>query len=106
MKFECDILDASRVCVKIDGNIDEYAKAFLAIYNNVKNDSSLLKMYNNYSDSVYVVCEDHVVDAAVEFLSQFGEIKKVEKIKVYKPYLSLDFEYPDDVDVEFLEVEE
>ena len=89
MKFECDIINASRVCVKISGDINDYAKAFLAIYNNVKNDSNLLKMYNNYSDAVYVVCEDDVVDAAVEFLSQFGEIKKIEKIKAYKPYLSL-----------------
>ena len=105
IKFEYEKRKAIRIKVELSGNIDEYAKSFLSIYNNVKNDKDLLKIYNNYDNGVYVVCEKDVQDAAVRFLEQFGEIMKIEEVEVVQP-LCLDYKYNDKLDTEFLAVEE
>lgn len=105
MKLPYEKRRALRFKVEIAGNIDDYARSFLAIYNNVKNDKDLLKMYNDYGDNVYVICECHVREAATEFLDQFGNILSVEEIEVVQP-IGYDYEYDDNVDTEFLEVEE
>lgn len=96
---------ACRIRVDLGENIEDYAKSFLAIYNNVKNDKDLLKMYNDYGNNVYVVCEENVRDVAVQFLEQFGEVKSVDKVEVVQP-ICFNFEYSDDYDTEFLNVEE
>jgi hypothetical protein len=103
MKYEKR--EALRIKVELLGDIDEYAKSFLAIYNNVKNDHDLLKMYNDYGNNVYVVCEKNVENAAIEFLEQFGNIVSTENVEVVQP-IGYDYEYRDDIDTEFLEVEE
>jgi hypothetical protein len=103
MKYNRKIV--CRIRVDLGQDIENYAKSFLAIYNNVKNDKDLLKMYNDYGNNVYVVCEEHVRDAAVQFLEQFGEVKSVDKVEAIQP-ICLDFDYGNDYDVEFLSVEE
>ena len=103
--MKCEKREALRIKVELSGNIDEYARSFLAIYNNVKSDPYLLKMYNDYSNNVYVVCEKNVEKAAVEFLEQFGEIKSVVTVEVIQPIV-YDWNYRDDIDTEFLAVEE
>lgn len=105
MKLSCQKRKALRFKVEIVGNIDEYARSFLAIYNNVKNDQDLLKMYNDYDNNVYVVCETHVRDAATDFLDQFGNIVTVEDVEIVQP-IGYDYEYSDELDTEFLPVEE
>lgn len=105
MKFEFETMMATRIKVELSHDVDEYAKDFLAIYNNVKNERSLLKMYNDYHNGVYVICEDDVADSAVEFLRQFGKIVRKEKVEVIRP-VCCNYNYSDDYDTEFLEVEE
>lgn len=105
MRFTAESKMAIRIKVNIVGDIDDYAKSFLIIYNNVKNDSSLLKVYNDYENGVYVVCETEAVDAATEFLKQFGDIVKTETVKVIIPIVN-DIHYPNNYDLEFLDVEE
>lgn len=92
----------TRIKVVISDDINKYAAAFLAIYNNVKNDSDLYKMYNDYGNGVYLVCKPDVQDAAVQFLEQFGEVKDIETVKLIKPYVEC-YDLPDDMDIEFLE---
>jgi hypothetical protein len=96
---------AMRIKVLLSDDIQKYATDFLAIYNNAKSDPDLYKVYNDYANGVYLVCNPDVKDAAVKFLEQFGEVVNVEFVKLVKPYVEC-FEYPDDIDVEFLAFEE
>ena len=104
-EMRCDIREALRFKLEMSSNINEYAVSFLAIYNNVKSSRELLKMYNDYGDCVYVVCEKESKDAAESFLSQFGKIVSIETVEVVQP-MGYDYEYRDDFDTEFLAVEE
>ena len=61
-----------------------------------------MKVYNDYEDGVYLVCTKEVTEEAKKFLSQFGEIIRTEDVLVYNPEVTA-FEYPDDMDFEFLE---
>ncbi|MBQ8806043.1 MAG: hypothetical protein IJZ68_06120 [Bacteroidaceae bacterium] len=103
--FNTEAQLATRIKVRITGDINDYAAAFLAIYNNIKSNTELLKMYNDYADGVYVVCTKDATEEAERFLSQFGEIIKTEDVMVFNPEVS-SFEYPEDMDFEFLTPEE
>lgn len=105
MQIKCEKKEALRLKVELSDNVQEYAMSFLAIYNNVKNDQALLKVYNDYSRNVYVVCEKNVRDAAVMFLEQFGQILKIETVETIQP-LGFDYECRTDMDTEFLETAE
>ena len=100
---------AYRVEVKLASTITEYARNFLAIYNNVRLDNRLLKMYNNSGNSVFVVVREDVKDEAVDWLECFGDIVEVTEVKTITPLVPItcsdsDFdEYLDDV--EFLELD-
>jgi hypothetical protein len=101
----CEEDVALRLKVEITGDMNDYAKAFLAIYNNVKSDKDLHKMYNDYGNGIYLVCTPEVGDAAKEFLSQFGDVTRIEQVKLMTPYVEC-YDYPDDVDVEWKEYQE
>lgn len=96
---------AARIKVDVSGDIDQYAKSFLAIYNNVKNHPELFNMYNDYGSGVFVICEQAAKDDAVEFLSQFGEVVRVETVEAIFP-LFYEYEYRDDMDAEFVNFKE
>lgn len=103
--IELETIEAVRIKVRIAGDINEYAKNFLAIYNNYKVDKDLLKVYNGYDDDVYLVCTKDVEQAAKDFLAQFGEVVSTTPVEAVRPVI-YDYDYKDDVDVEFLEPEE
>ena len=105
MKFSYEQKPAVRIKVEMLGDIQTYANHFLVIYNNVKNDRSLLKMYNDYDNGVYLICEEDVKENAIEFLQQFGKIVRVETIETVRPICGY-YELPEDRDLEFLDVEE
>ena len=102
---------AYRVEVKLPSPIDEYAKNFLAIYNNVREDNRLLKVYNNAGNSVFVVVRADIKDDAVAWLEIFGEIIEVTEVKTITPLVPItctdsDFdEYLDDVEILELDFE-
>lgn len=102
---ELEKTTAVRIKVKMHGDIAEYASNFLAIYNNYKSNSELLKVYNDYDDGVYLVCTKSAQQAAVDFLEQFGTIVSQVDIEAVRPVI-YDYDYKDDIDVEFLEPEE
>ena len=100
---------ACRIEVMLPSSIEEYAKNFLAIYNNVREDNRLLKVYNNAGNSVFVVVREDVKDAAIDWLEGFGEIYEVEKVKTITPLVPItctDSDFDDYTgDVEFLELD-
>ena len=102
---ELEKTEAVRIKVAMNGDITEYAKNFLAIYNNYKSNSELLKVYNDYDNGVFLVCAKSAQQAAIDFLEQFGQVVSVTDVETVRPVI-YDCDYKDDVDVEFLEPEE
>lgn len=73
------------VTVDIEGDINEYAKNFLHIFNNVRESSELIKVNNYYgSNEVTVYCELDAKDDLIKYLKNFGEIKGCEKVLLYQ----------------------
>ena len=69
------------VTVEIEGNVKEYAEIFLHIFNNVRENSELIKVKNYYgSNDVTVYCELDAKDKLVKYLKAFGKIKECEKV--------------------------
>ena len=100
---------AYRIEVELPSSGEEYAKNFLAIYNNVREDNRLLKVYNNAGNSVFVVVREDIKDAAIDWLGCFGEIVEVTEVKTVTPLVPLectDSDFDEYVgDVEYLELD-
>lgn len=73
------------ITVDVKGDIDEYAKSFLHIFNNVRENKDLLKVRNYYDDNcVTVYCNIEAKEHLIKYLKTFGEIKYCEKVLVYQ----------------------
>ena len=71
------------VTVEVEGDVKEYAKSFLHIFNNVRESKELLKVKNYYgSNDVTVYCELEAKEGLVKYLKAFGKIKDCEKVMV------------------------
>ena len=91
-------LEGYAVTVEVEGNVKEYAENFLHIFNNVRENSELIKVKNYYnSNAVTVYCELDAKDNLVKYLKAFGEIKSCEKVLMYQmDEPDYDFEKYDD----------
>ena len=77
--------------INVHGNVEEYAKKFLTIYNNAREyPNTIAHVENNYDNHVYVTVYEKAKERAVEWLEQFGEIKSVNACDIFKIYA----EYP------------
>ena len=77
--------DGYAVTVDIEGNVDEYAKSFLHIFNNVRESKELINTKNYYdSNEVTVYCELDYKDALIKYLKAFGEVKACERVLCYQ----------------------
>ena len=76
--------DGFEVGVELSSKLEKYAMDFLHIFNNVKGEDWLIRIWNNYGNTVYVTCngEEENHHALVEYLKQFGEIKSDRKVQV------------------------
>ena len=78
-------MEGYAVTVNVEGNVEEYAKNFLHIFNNVRESRELIKVKNYYdSNDVTVYCELDSKDALIKYLKMFGEIKGCEKVLMYQ----------------------
>lgn len=69
------------ITVDVEGDVGEYAKNFLHIFNNVRESKELLKIRNYYGDNcVTVYCELNSKENLIKYLKAFGEIKNCEKV--------------------------
>ena len=90
-KFYTEKQNGFTICVNVHGNVDEYAKKFLAIYNNAREyPDTIAHVENSYDNRVYVTVYENAKERAVKWLSDFGEIKSVESCDIFKIYA----EYP------------
>ena len=70
--------------VDMHGNIDEYARNFLVIFNTVKSSAGFIKVWNDYKNGVEVTYTDELEPSDVEeWLSQFGDIMWTRKAKTW-----------------------
>lgn len=72
------------VTVEILGSIEEYAKNFLHIFNNVRESKELVKVENYSNNDVTVYCMPEVKDELIRYLGNFGEFKSCEKVLMYQ----------------------
>ena len=73
------------ICINVHGNVDEYAKNFLAIYNNAREyPDTIAHVENCYDNRVYVTVYEKAKERAMEWLEQFGEIKSVEPCDIFE----------------------
>lgn len=86
-EFKASVLEMEgyAITVNIEGDVDEYAKSFLHIFNNVRESSELIKVKNYYgSNDVTVYCELEAKDSLIKYLKAFGEIQTCEKVLMYQ----------------------
>ena len=78
-------LEGYAITVDVEGNIEEYAKNFLHIFNNVRENKELLKVKNHYdSNHVTVYCEEESKEMTIKYLKMFGEIVSCERALLYQ----------------------
>ena len=85
MRKQMELVPGWEIAVEVKGTVQEYALALLHIFNNVREDEDLVRV-TNASDSnvIFVVCYDHVLDAARKYLAQFGEIKDISRALIVR----------------------
>lgn len=86
--------EAIQVTVLIEKPIEEYALAYLAICNNVRDNKDLIKAENYaWNNKVAVTARPEVEKEVTEWLSQWGEITRIEKVLAYEIYVSDDIDW-------------
>lgn len=94
VKLLTNKFEAYAVTVDVKGGIDEYAKSFLHIFNNVREFKKLIKVENYYgSNDVTVYCELDVLENCIDYLKNFGEIKGYEKVLAYQLIDTDDYDF-------------
>ena len=84
------------VTIEVKGNVQEYAMAFLHIFNNVRESSELVRVTNRAeSNDISVVCYDgqKTLDATKRYLKQFGEIKSVSLALIVRCGEDIEYDY-------------
>ena len=79
------------VCIK--GTIEEYAKSFLHIFNNVKENDELVRVTNDYKNNVSVVCYADSLEDTKNYLQQFGEIVDVSSALIVSFGEDIEYDY-------------
>lgn len=91
-KFYTEKENGKTICVDVRGGIDEYAKAFLTIWNNAREfPDTIAKVENCHDNRIFVTVYEKAEARAVEWLEQFGKIKRVEACDIF----TICAEYPD-----------
>ena len=93
IKVNANEFEGYGITVTIEGGLDTYAKSFLHIFNNVRESSELYKVENNYNNDVTVYCKPEVKKRLIEYLENFGEIKRTEMVLMYQLTEDLDWDY-------------
>lgn len=84
VKLNVNKFEGCAITVDVKGGIEEYAKSFLHIFNNVRDSKKLFKVENHFNNDVTVYCEPNYKDKVIKYLENFGEIKDCEKVLMYQ----------------------
>lgn len=73
------------VTVEINGDLEDYAKALLNIFNNVREHAELKKIKNYYgSNDVTVYCDLEYRGETIKYLENFGNVKSYARVLMYQ----------------------
>ena len=82
------------VTVTVEGGVEEYAKAFLHVFNNVREANELFKVDNYaWNNDITVYCDIESKEELTEYLENFGEIKRIDKVLMYQILEAPDRDY-------------
>lgn len=93
LKVNANEFDGYGVTVTIEGGLDTYAKSFLHIFNNVRESRELFLVENNYNNDVTVYCDTESKEALIEYLENFGTIKRIENVLMYQLQDTVNYDY-------------
>lgn len=103
---------ATRITVRLEGDVQRYALSFLHIWNNAREYPNMFyKVENNSGNDVFVTCRTKDAESIAEYLEQFGKIVYTEEINWFVISAEYDMKgwkelFPDDCDTDFtVEVE-
>lgn len=69
------------ITVEIQGDLEDYAKGFLHIFNNVREHTELKKIENHYgSNDVTVYCDAEYREETIKYLENFGNVKSYTRV--------------------------
>lgn len=72
---------ATRITVRLEGDVQKYALSFLHIWNNAREYPDMFyKVENNSGNDVYITCRTKDAESIKEYLEQFGKIVYTEEI--------------------------
>ena len=98
---------ATRITVKLEGDVQEYALSFLHIWNNAREYPNMFyRVENNSGNSVFVTCRTKDAESITEYLEQFGEISYTEEINWFTIKADMDMRgwnelFDDDCETDF-----
>ena len=104
VRLDATQFEGIAVTVHIDGKLEDYAKALLHIFNNVREDKFLYKVRNfYYSDDITVYASKDSKRDLVEYLEQFGTIKRIDKVLMLSiPDYQIDYDFDEYDDLELV----
>lgn len=85
------------ITIEVEGTLSEYALAFLAVSNVVRENKELLEV-KNYSGNqhITVICKEALQAKMHSWLSQFGDIVLEERLQLVElEEVDVDFDYND-----------
>lgn len=98
---------ATRITVRLEGDVQKYALSFLHIWNNAREYPNMFyRVENNSGNNVYITCRTKDAESITEYLEQFGEIICTEEINWFVIKADMDMKgwnelYDDDCDTDF-----
>lgn len=100
-KLTTEIRTATKITANADNlvkenSITEYALMWLKLTNTAReNSNEFLKIYNNYYDDIYIICENNSAKAIKDYLVDLGlKITDEEKVVILEPEII----FPDVID--------
>lgn len=73
------------ITVEIQGDLEDYAKNLLHIFNNVREHKVLKKIENHYgSNDVTVYCTLDAREETIKYLENFGHVKSCARVLMYQ----------------------
>lgn len=93
LKVNANEFEGYGITVTIESGLDAYAKSFLHIFNNVRESRELFLVENNYNNDVTVYCDVGSKEALIEYLENFGKIKRIENVLMYQLQDTVNYDY-------------
>lgn len=74
------------VTVEIEASsLEDYAKSFVHIVNNVRENKDVLKkVVNHHNNDVTVYCVEDYREATIKYLENFGHVKSYARVLMYE----------------------